>query len=75
MYYMTPDPFPGRCRNFRYNSNIMQNERCLDYDNEIHVCSFEDRKPTGISWSGVRVSAQANPKPWVKPGDTREDRS
>lgn len=68
MHYYQTDPFPGRCLNFRMNRATSENERCLDYDDTPHVCSFENKKPT-ISY-GVRIaSTRATPKPWVKPGD------
>lgn len=55
------DMYPGRCRNWR------DGERCLDYDDVPHVCTF--RKPVPLPDFGDRSYLQSSvqPKPWVKP--------
>lgn len=66
--------------NIRWNQHVLQYERCLDYENEPHVCSFPDTRPAPQrTWtSGGFIYWNDNgtgPRAWVKPSDRREEPS
>lgn len=71
MYHILPDPYPGRCPNFRNMvgpSGEHITLRCIDYANTRHVCEFPEPAPPAppmreVSWTQSQVPAE----PWVKP--------
>lgn len=72
--YLFTDPFPGRCKNYRFHrtrQGIGQWERCLDYSDVNHYCVFPRSKPFS---AGRLTFGILKPKRWVKPGDDARDR-
>lgn len=71
-----PDPYPGRCHCTKFNPHpgVMQYERCLGYDTEAHICTFEERRPQ-TTWASSMRKQIKDPDPWVSPleKDTHEN--
>lgn len=71
MSYISNDPNPGRCKNFRtitHSDTYTESLRCLDYEHVPHQCSFPE--PTYVVstvQSNIFRSSELEPKPWVKP--------
>lgn len=67
MSYITlPDPFLGRCMNYRPSGHLGEARRCLEYESERHVCTFApiEHKALGLSQS---FGIERKPDQWVKP--------
>lgn len=69
-----PDPYPGRCLNFRSRAapgGRIETVRCLDYEGTEHVCTFPPftyHPPIATAYaSSVSTYTQEQPQPWVKP--------
>lgn len=69
MNILMPDPHPGRCLNFRYDTTAHTTKRCLDYEGHDGRCRFPDpyvppartRDTSGAAWQVKQ------PEPWVSP--------
>ena len=60
------DPYPGRCGCMSFNPRIGQYERCLGYQDDPHVCYWEDAP---MPQPGVSGQIASTPSPWVEPRD------
>ena len=78
MNIFMPDEYPGRCKNHREINWYARPKtvRCLDYEGTEHVCTFE-QPPVEVHLSGnigLSRSVAVDPKPWVKPPVTEENK-
>lgn len=74
MYHVLPDPFPGRCKNYRnhgHRDGSVEVLRCLDYEGVPHRCAFPTPRPEPTndhSWGG-NIQTNTEPEPWRRPID------
>lgn len=65
-YITAPDPFPGRCKNYRSPGFGMETLRCLDYEGHDSRCQFGEPKPV-MNPAYSQTYPQQGPEPWVSP--------
>lgn len=76
-YIKLPDPYPGRCQNYRthqHSDGHIETLRCIDYENTPHQCIFPEPKYV-VSTDHNIFTSNNNPEPWVKPKDEGKDES
>lgn len=69
-----PDPFPGRCLNYRHHDHAIDGRsetlRCLESEGTEHVCRFpEPIVHKRSDWGPYQMSSLGKPPPapWVVP--------
>lgn len=74
-YTSIPDPYPGRCKNLRpvrHSDGHIENLRCLEYEDEDHVCNFPEAPVVTETHNIFQTSDLPEPKPWVRPDNVTE---
>lgn len=72
-YIFLEDPDPGRCLNFRAvpGSIPPQSVRCLDYEDNQHLCVFPKTTLQRVEAFSSRMQSKrlTKPEPWKKPDE------